>query len=158
MLGESMYIQRILSGLATEDTYLRRGELEMIARRAYERAGLPEECPDPAELAVGNGYRVLRARGLVYGCAEELVVNGRIYYSPHHDDRETAARVAHGLAHALLVTETVTHGEPDVWRLTSELLAPYWVSRLLGREALASVCRFCPDWILRHRPTLESVA
>lgn len=149
-------IERILEGTVAGDEHIGQSVIEALASQALASAALPERFPDPAELAVVLGYRVLRFEGQ-WRCSPELTVSGRIYYAHTRDRRERATQIAHGLAHCLFVSERVMHGEPAAWRLTAELLAPAQGVRGLTRaRALEAAC-FCPEWILRHRPVLGLV-
>jgi hypothetical protein len=56
----------------------------------------------------------------------------------------------------LLEEDGADHGEPDVWRLTAELLAPYWLVRGKSRARAKTLVPHCPEWILVTRPTLEA--
>lgn len=148
-------IERFLAR-AAGDEHIGRSVIEALSESALRAAGLPEEFPDPAELAVLLGYRVLRYEG-AWRCTPELTVSGRIYYTQTRDRRERATQIAHGLAHCLLVSERIMHGEAGAWRLTAELLAPARAIRGLHHAKAQEVAQFCPDWILRHRPILRLV-
>src|SRR5688572_8261947 len=99
-------IERILAGRAVGDEHIGRSVIEAIAAAALQKAGLPEEFPDPAELAVALGYRVLRFEGQ-WRCFPELTVSGRVYYTHSRDPRARATQIAHGLAHCLFVSERI---------------------------------------------------
>ncbi len=97
------------------------GDRVQIARRAYDAAGLMPGV-DPRMLAVALGFRLSRCAWLA-DCGGEVTDGAIILYRPHLNPRTEQCRVAHGLAHALLMREGWAHGESDALLLTSDLVS-----------------------------------
>lgn len=91
------------------------GDRRQIARRAFDATGLARGC-DLVQLAKALGIKVVCMA--VRGCGGELTDGNIIIYRWHPDERVRRERVAHGLAHALLVREKWEHSETDALLLT----------------------------------------
>lgn len=58
----------------------------------------------------------------VRGCGGECTDGHMVLYRWHPDPSELRARLAHGLAHALLVREGWAHSEADALMLTHDFI------------------------------------
>ena len=94
-------------------------ERRTIARVTRNRAPLPVVTgPKQLARALGIAVHCLPVRG----CGGELTDGVRLVYRWHPDPAERRARVAHGLAHAVLVREGWDHSETDALLLTLDFL------------------------------------
>lgn len=117
-------IERLLKSgwdaMGLEPPLLSGGDLEMVARRAFLDSDLAPGA-DLKVVAARLGLRVVRAPWLS-GCGGEVTDGLTVAYRPHPIPKIEAARVAHGLAHALLWLERWSHTETDVKLLSAFLL------------------------------------
>lgn len=73
-------------------------------------------------MAIALGYEVVSG---YLPCGMIEFTDGRtIWFRPAPDAREEALRIAHALAHCVLMAEGEDHTESDAWRLTAALLEP----------------------------------
>lgn len=91
------------------------GDRRQIARRAFNASGFPRGS-DPVAIAKVLGFRVRCVP--VRGCGGEITDGLHIIFRWHSDPLERRFRVAHGLAHALLMREAWDHTETDALLLT----------------------------------------
>lgn len=109
------------SAVDAEPPHLTTGDRTQIARRAREGAlvAIGHDPRGPAEIARALGIRIHRLA--VPGCGGECSDRDRIIYTPTHDPSLRRLRIAHGLAHALLMRESWEHSETDAILLTLDL-------------------------------------
>lgn len=98
------------------------GDRRQVARRAREAAllALGREPRGPGELARALGIR-LHCLPII-SCGGELSGKNHVIYAWSADPAVRRYRVAHGLAHALLLRERWVHSESDALLLTLDLL------------------------------------
>lgn len=126
MRGAAMLeeIERLLKrgwdAMGLEPPLLSQGDLEMVSRRAFLEADLAPGS-DPKLVAARLGLRIVRAPWLS-SCGGEVTDGLTLAYRPHPIPQVESARVAHGLAHALLRLERWSHTETDVKLLSGFLL------------------------------------
>lgn len=113
-------VARGWSGAGCVPPLLWPGDRRQIAARALDAAGL-DKGAHPLDVARGLGIAVLRT--LVRDCGGECTDGLRILYRWHADRDTRRLRMAHGLAHALLVREAWDHSETDALLLTLDFLA-----------------------------------
>lgn len=140
---------RLISGAATdlEPPRLEAAEHRLVAARVRELAARPRLVCDPVHYAVRLGFAVVdRAPSGVGG---EVTDGEVILYRWHQSPRVRGVRVAHGLAHAVLVMWRWPHTEADAWLLAAELLWPSELSRTVHCAATgARLQPHAPAWLI----------
>lgn len=118
-------VERILAlgweGAGEEPPRLWPGDRRQIARRAREAAfvALGRDPRGPGDIARGLGIRLHCLPGA--GCGGEVSDASRVIFRWSDDTLVRRWRVAHGLGHALLITERHDHTETDALLLTIDL-------------------------------------
>jgi hypothetical protein len=122
-------------------------QIESIANHAHRKACLPRLWVDPRMLAISLGFRVLSVVDMSDG---GRLLDGTIYYRVTSDRKQRSFRVAHELAHGLLIG--TQHDHADVQALTACILAPRAeVLRCRTITELYRIARWPPSWLLRFR-------
>ena len=126
---------------------MERGEHQLVAAHVRELAARPRLVCDPTHYAVRLGYALVdRAPAGVGG---EVTDGSVILYRWHRSARVRGLRVAHGLAHGVLVDWRWHHNEADAWHVAAELLWPAEMSRSVRNTSTAARLQpHAPRWIL----------
>jgi len=142
-------VERLLRGndATLEPPRMERGEHRLVAARVRELAARPRLVCDPTHYAVRLGYALVdRAPAGVGG---EVTDGSVILYRWHRSARVRGLRVAHGLAHGVLVDWRWPHNEADAWHVAAELLWPAEMSRSVRNAATAARLQpHAPRWVL----------
>jgi hypothetical protein len=153
------YVQHILAGdydrAELEPPRFGYRDLHHLARCAIEKAGRPRPFADPRHYVAALGLRLLpRApRGL---CGEGSALDV-VAFRWDPDPQVRGPRVMHGLAHAILRTETGASNDADAWTLTGQLFVlDTQIGLARARPDLA--CAHAPLWLVAARMIQANLA
>lgn len=140
----------LLQGVPPEGLERPRLELDehrLVATWVRDLAARPRLVCDPLHYAVRLGFVVLDR--VPQGVGGETTDGTTILYRWHESPRIRGLRVAHGLAHAVLVMGRWAHCEADAWIVAAELLWPTEMARRVGCPATgARLQPHAPRWLI----------
>lgn len=130
-----------------EHPQLELDEHRLVATWVRDLAARPRLACDPVHYAVRLGFVVLDR--VPQGVGGESTDGTTILYRWHESPRIRGLRVAHGLAHAVLVMGRWSHTEADAWLVAAELLWPTEMARRVGcPTAGARLQPHAPRWLI----------